>query len=148
MKKFLFLLSAVILCFASCSKNNTSQKLSELIVGEWRYESQSLNGTLEEFEDDCRGKDGLDYLVFRNDMSFQLMDFDLNGGTDCTIEENTPANGSWSISEATLTISTDLNEAFDAEILVLNLTTLQYNIKVDFDGDTVQDDLVLIFKKQ
>ena len=160
--KLLFITLISILTFNSCNnddENDNSQSNSELIIGEWLYQSQTLNGNDLPFEDGCRGIDGVDYQVFREDNTFQIMDFDLNGGTECTFEEDESFSADWSINEENSTLSFQINDqivdgelvsgsAITANILELNETDLIYMISIDYDEDGIIDELATTFKKR
>ncbi len=160
--KLLFIALISILTFNSCNsddENDNSQSNSELIIGEWLYLSQTLNGNDLPFEDDCRGIDGVDYEVFREDNTFQVMDFDLNGGTECTFEEDESFRGNWSINEEKSTLSFQINDqivdgklnpgkTFTANIIALNETNLIYMVSIDYDEDGTIDELTTTLKKK
>ena len=158
--KIVFIGLISVLSFNSCSDNDSDTKTnSELIIGEWLYQSQTLNGNDLPFRDDCRGINGIDFEVFREDNTFQVMDFDLNGGTECTFEEDESFSADWSINEENATLSFQMNDqivdgtlvpgsAFTANIIELNETVLIYMITIDYDEDGTIDELTITLNKK
>ena len=157
-KGFLFYcLSLCLITFSGCSDNDNDDKdaIDSFLIGEWVYNSQTLNGNDLPFNEDCRGgNDGIDYEIFNANDTYQRMDFDKNGENECTFEEDESFSGTWSYTSDDSIINLIINDqVVDGELqpgtsLVLNIlkvneNELSYMVNIDYDQDGIIDELIL-----
>ena len=138
MKKFnLLRIIGLLLIVTSCSSNNddTAEKemtnYSELIIGEWNYTSQLLNGNDIIFDDECQ-KD-FDYAIYSVNGVFNQTEFENRSGTGC--EQVDSLTGTWITENSAITL-TVMGDTKSGTILSINETkmSIQWNLDYDEDG--------------
>ena len=136
------------LSILSCSSNDNKNYLnySELIIGEWDYLTQTINGIPTDFGDECQL--GNEYQVFMSNGTYKHIEFDNLIGNGC--EQVDPILGNWEIKNTILTIMVPLPEQTyvgTAEILELTESRGKFLISQDsnYDGD---DEWIIIMEKR
>lgn len=140
-KRNLLSVSIIGLMILSCSSNeeNNNENFSDLILVEWKYSSQTINGVQTAFDDECQLAN--EHQVYLNDGSYQHFDFDNPNGTGC--EQLASINANWAINNNLLTVSLSGQTIITAEILELNQTTFIYKItNQDANDDDIIDDWI------
>ena len=135
---FFFLGILIGFTILSCSSDdNSTPNTNELIIGEWNYTSQTLNGENLEFEDDCQ-KD-FEYQIYTANGSYQQTEFENISGAGC--ESVSPTNGTWIINENTLSLTID-GDTNTLTISELTQNNLVYKINFDYDDDGTVDEFI------
>ena len=123
----------MILIFSSCSSDDNNKAVpifNDLIIGQWNYSTQFLNGNNQEFTDECQ-KD-FEYSIYSLNGIYNQTEFENLTGNGC--EQVQSSIGTWNI-ENTIINETVNGDDYVGTILVLNETTLsiQYGIVVLFN---------------
>ncbi|WP_276166768.1 lipocalin family protein [Zobellia alginiliquefaciens] len=151
-KLFLGLMLATTM-FISCSSddNDTEEEMetpdyAELILGEWNYVSQTLNGEDYPFEDECQKE--FEYQIFTSDGIYNQTEFENISGDGC--EQVESSTGVWSIEDSILNLMLDYEDSENYELTILELTeeTLSYQIDIDIDGDEEIDDYIVTLSRR
>ena len=103
----------LLLIVTSCSSNDDDAaekemtNYSELVIGEWNYTSQILNGNDITFDDECQ-KD-FEYAIYSVNGVFNQTEFENRFGNGCVQVDS--STGTWKIenSAITLTVKGDLS---------------------------------------
>ncbi|QWX85234.1 lipocalin family protein [Cellulophaga sp. HaHaR_3_176] len=117
----------------SCEDNDdtlSSENYENLIVGEWNFVGQSVDGENEVYSDPCHQE--FEVLSFGEDKSYMQTEFEDLTGAGCEQVEST--TGTWDIEEQTLVLNGQ-----SAQIIKLNEDTLIISY-ID-DETTVVDNL-------
>lgn len=131
--KLLLLALISILTFNSCSDDDNvedSKSYAQLIIGEWSYTSQTLNGSEIAFNDECQ--QNFEHQFYNIDGTYYQTEFENLTGNGC--EQVDSSNGNWSIEDNTMNL-TVLGDSYTIEIVTLNDSTLKYKLSIDYDGD-------------
>ncbi|WBU87898.1 lipocalin-like domain-containing protein [Cellulophaga omnivescoria] len=131
------------LAFFSCSSDDNSEdekddiKLdySEMIVGEWNFKSQAVNGVDEEYPDECHKE--FEYQIYEENGSYKQTEFENHSGNGC--EEVTPTAGSWDIDENNNLLLTINDVVYTVTITKLNQTVMEWELEIDYDEDGTID---------
>lgn len=128
----------VALTFFSCSSDDDSKKevdYSALIIGEWNFKSQAVNGVNEEFPDECH-KD-FEYQTYKANGTYQQTEFENHSENGCE-EVTPPAIGTWSVNDNILNLTSN-GEDFIITLTKLDKNTMIWDIDFDYDGDGTLD---------
>jgi len=136
MKKInLMIIPIAFAMLLSCKNDDDTdtevQEFSELIVGEWNYSNQIIDGMNEEYSDPCHQE--FEVLSFENDNTYTQTEFENVNGNGC--EEVDPSSGTWEINEQELTLNGQI-----VEIITLNETELSFTYNND-DDEVIIDNL-------
>lgn len=111
---------AIGLLFSCDDKDDggNSQSYEELIVGEWNFVSQTVNGESEEYSDPCHKE--FEVLSFDEDESYMQTEFEDLTGAGC--EQVDSSTGTWSIDDNTLTLNGQSAQIIklDDDVLVIS----------------------------
>ena len=138
--------------FVSCSDDDNDNDVeepldqSELILGEWNYISQTLNGEDIDFNDECQKEN--EYQIYTSDGVYHQTEFENITGNGC--EQVASTVGTWSIEDSilNLNIGSDPEDHSALTILELSENTLKYQIMTDYDNDGVLDDYIGILSRR
>lgn len=150
MKKFnLLRIIGLLLIVTSCSSNDDDAaekemtNYSELIIGEWNYTSQLLNGNDTSFDDECQ-KD-FEYAIYSVNGVFNQTEFENRFGNGC--EQVDSSTGTWKIENSTITLTVEGDTA-SGTILSVNETKMSIQWNIDYDEDGSVDVFIQNFTKR
>ena len=122
--------------------NLNSQNYSELIIGEWGFTSQTLNGNNIDFDDECQQNN--EYQIYSSNGIYEQTEFENLTGNGC--EQVSSSNGTWMIDDNILNF-TQNGDSYSAEILELNESILRYKLSIDYDEDGILDEFTQTLTK-
>ena len=137
----------MILIFSSCSSDDNNKAVpifNDLIIGEWNYSTQFLNGNNQEFTDECQ-KD-FEYSIYSLNGIYNQTEFENLTGNGC--EQVQSSIGTWNIENTSINYTTSDGDDYVATILVLNETTLSIQWDYDIDDDGNIDEFIQNFTRR
>lgn len=138
----------LVLTFFSCSSDDKEDDIkldySEMIVGEWNFKSQAINGVNEEYPDECH-KD-FEYQTYTENGVYQQTEFENHSGNGC--EEVSPSLGSWNVDENNNLILIIDDEAYTITITKLNQTVMEWEMELDYDEDGTLDSYTQVLTRR
>ena len=116
---------------------------SELIIGEWNYTSQILNGNDITFDDECQ-KD-FEYAIYSVNGVFNQTEFENRFGNGCVQVDS--STGTWKIENSAITLTVE-GDTTSGTILSVNETKMSIQWNLDYDDDGSVDVFIQNFNKR